>query len=181
LVWLAGCQVIKAPRGIKSVSAQGVLEAGKSFYVPTGPDGKYVSFPLLKQKEAKGSGKAAADELFAQVGRYQPRIVQGVALETEEQALATARGKGLDYVLYSRVNEWTDANFLTCSPEYVDRLDVDVTVYDVATGRALKIDKLYNGGCPVRVAGIPFGTYSVNGRFRQILDIWLAENLRERR
>lgn len=180
---LSACQiqVVKMPRGIKPVSAQGVVEAQKSIYVAQGPDGSYRRFPTQTLQEAPGSGKAAATVVFAEVQAYQARTVLGTAMETEAQALESARRKGLDYVLYTRVNEWTDATYLTCTPAYPDRLDVDLAVYDVATGKAVRLDKLYNGGCPVRVGGIPVGVSRLDSRFRQILRIWLAENLRERR
>lgn len=177
----SGCQSVRATKGIKPVSAQGVIDHRGSIYVPIGVDGHYFSFPARNQKPAKGSGAEAAVVLFSGLQRYQPRSVMGTVVESEQQALASAREKGLKYVVYSRVNDWTDASYLTCSSAHVDSVNVDVSVYEVASGTIMSIDKLYNGGCPTRVFSIPFGTASPAGRFKSVLDVWLRENFREAR
>jgi hypothetical protein len=181
IAMLSACQMVNAPRGIKSVSAQGVLDTSKSVYVSVGPDGKYFSFPMQDKKEAIGSGQSVADIVFTQTSNYQPRVVKGVQMETEEQALSSARNKGLDYVLYSRANVWSEANYLTCSPSYLNTVDVDLSAYEVATGKAVRVDKLYNAGCPTKVFSIPLGLNSADRYFRDVLTIWLSENFRERR
>lgn len=181
IIMMSACSSVTAPRGIKNVSSQGILNAGKSVYVPVGPNGKYFTFPMLARKDAAGSGEDAADVVFALTSAYQSRIVKGVQMETEEQALATARSKGLDYVLYSRVNTWADANYLTCTYNYIDSVEIDLSAYEVATGKVMRLDKLYSGGCPIKVFGIPFGASTPQAHFRAILTIWLSENFSERR
>lgn len=175
----SGCQSVRVPKGIKPVSAQGVIDRNGSIYVPIGVDGHYFSFPARTQKLAKDSGAQAAAVLFSGLQRYQPRTVMGTGVENEHQALASARDKGLKYVVYSRVNDWTDASYLTCSAAYVDSVNVDVSIYEVASGEVVRLDKIYNGGCPTRIFSIPFGTSSPAGRFKSILDVWLRENFRE--
>ncbi len=176
MLTLSGCYMVRGPRGIDSVTLQAPLQAGKSVYVPIAPDGRYKPWMSATLKDAPGSGKAAAEALYDEVRLRQPRSVLGVAAETEEQALASARAKGLEYVFYPRVNEWTEASYWTCSPEYKDIVNVDLSVYDVASGKAIKIDRLYNGGCATRVFQIPVGIGTVEGRFRQVLQTWLGQN-----
>lgn len=181
MLCLSACTMISGPQGIKNISAQGVINPEKSFYVPTGPDGVRRSFPTLEKKPAAGSGQEAAAVVLENLLRYQSRSVAGTRVETEEEALATARSKGLDYVLYSKVSEWTDPNYLTCTYNFVDQADVDISVYEVSSGKALKIDRLYSAGCPTRVLSIPFGPNSPAKRLGTIVDAWLGENLREKR
>lgn len=177
---MAGCEAVHAPRGIKNVTAQDVILPSKPMYVAVGPNGTRKT--LLNQTEdAKNSGAEAADVVYEQVLRYQPRTVKGAAFETEKQAIESARAKGMGYVVYSRVNEWTDANYLTCGEKYYDRMSVDIAIYDAESGKAVRLDNLYDGGCPIKILSIPFGTSSMKGRLENVFSIWLGENFVDRR
>ncbi len=177
---VAGCEVVHAPRGIKNVTAQDVILPSKPMYVAIGPNGTRKTL-LNQTEEAEDSGVEAADVVYEQVLHYQSRTVKGAAFETEKQAIESAKAKGMGYVVYTRVNDWTDANYLTCGEKYFDRMSVDIAIYDTESGKAVRLDNLYDGGCPLKIFSIPIGTSSMKGRLEDVFSIWLEENFVDRR
>lgn len=173
----SGCTFVVGRNQVNPINPPGPISNYKSFYVPVAHDGQTLTWPLQKPDAAPKSGLSASSILYEKVRSIQPRTVMGVAAETEREALESARQKGLDYVVYPKVNLWVDPVYLACAPEYADRAEVELSVYDVKAGNTVTLDRLVSGGCPINFLYIPIGTTTPEGRFRKVLELWTQDRL----
>jgi len=174
LALTSGCTATWGPKGIQQINNQEKVVGQKAFYVPVGYDGKTRTWPLLRQAPAENSGRIASEIIYNKFLILQPKTIMGVAPETEHEALNSAKQKGLDYVVYSKVNMWVDPMYMACGKDYMDQSEVEISVYDVKTEKVVTLDRIYNSGCPVvLVSFIPIGTTTPEGRFNKVLNDWM--------
>jgi hypothetical protein len=174
-IFLAGCESLNGAQE-SNITQGSVLVAGKSFYVPIGVDGKTRTF-LGKEIEAEKSGKEAADIIYKILREKTVKAVRGIKLETEKEALESAKMKGLDYILYSRVVLWIDPPYIACGEHHYDKAEVEVSIYDVSTKKAVSIDRLNNSGCATKVLAVPFGASTPGERFEKGFSDWINKKL----
>lgn len=183
---LGGCAWHGSQKYVTPIAANEKIDSSRTFYVPIGPDGKTKTWPLITQQApAAGSGFLASDLVNRNLLLLQGKTIMGMAPESEKEALESAKQKGLDYVVYSRVNLWVDPMFMACTNTrqngvhvyYLDEADVDMSVYDVKSEKVIHLSKLHHAGCPVVLLGsIPVGTHTPAGRFNKVLQSWMKEN-----
>lgn len=172
-----GCTMVMSTSYVEPVSYPESISIEKSFYVPIGHDGKTRMWPLNKTAPAINSGEIASSVLYEKIRERQTRTIRGVAAETEREALETARQRGLDYVVYPKVNLWVDMFYMACRSEFPDEAEVEVSVYDVKSGKAVTQDRLINKGCPINLLYIPVGATTPESRFRKISNTWVNKRL----
>lgn len=173
----SGCTWVVGIKKYDAINTPEPISREKSFYVPVAHDGQTLTWPLQKSAAAPKSGATASSILYEKIRSVQSRSIMGVAAESEREALESARQKGLDYVVYPKVNLWVDPVYLACAPEYADRAEVELSVYDVKAGKTVTLDRLVSGGCPINFLNIPIGTTTPEGRFRKVLELWAQDRL----
>lgn len=115
--------------GSATAGAADTLPSGAGFYVMQPEDGRDG------HKPQRGSGAQTADAVETALAPRAGRIVRASSPEDIEDALATARGAELDYVLQTEILAWEDHE--TAFTGVPDRISLKFEIYDAASGEEL--------------------------------------------
>lgn len=105
------------------------LQRQSSAYVAVPPDGRYEATLYM------GSGAMTAQAVATAFGPYLSKVVMGNKVESEEQALASAKAGGFGYLLVPQILHWEDrATEWSALP---DVATVKLSVLSASTGALL--------------------------------------------
>lgn len=125
---LAACQSTAPSYHITPRGERGVLDARASVYVALARDGEDIRF-----LNYEGSGRWTTHSIASALPNA--TITAGVREESLTQAVESARGLGIDYVVYPRILLWEDrAGEKTGLP---DRVAIQILLVDTATGESV--------------------------------------------
>jgi hypothetical protein len=125
---LGACQSTAPSYHITPRGERGVLDARASVYVALARDGEDIRF-----LNYEGSGRWTTHSIASALPNV--AITAGVREESLTQAVKSARGLSIDYVVYPRILLWEDrAGEKTGLP---DRVAIQILLVDAATGESV--------------------------------------------
>lgn len=96
-----------------------------------------------EDKVHEGSGLLASMAVAESLEPYTRDRIAGLAKETPDEALASARRTNSTYLVYPRIVRWVDRAAISAKPEAAE---VHVSVVEVATGRTVNTAQLVGQG-----------------------------------
>ncbi len=133
LVLASGC----AKSLVVSDTAGGPIARGVPVYVAVAEDGRH------EDKVHEGSGLLASVAVAESLEPYTTDRIIGLAKETQDEALASARRTNSAYLVYPRIVRWVDRAAISAKPEAAE---VHVSVVEAATGRTVNTAQLVGQG-----------------------------------
>lgn len=151
---------------------------GTSFYLVNGGDGKMQTYTSLgaSDEPAEGSGEAALIIANEALSGFTDRMIVENQELTEAQALENAVINKSDYLIYSRVEKWTDPIGINCQKYYADEASVLLSLYSVSNKKLINTSRLADKSCPAKLNGVPLSTGSPEGQYRDLILQWIQTN-----
>lgn len=151
-----------------------LLTKESSIYLVNGGDGmKKTYLSLIYGEEVSiGSGLSAINIAFDQLKGGNPHVILENKVLSEKEALENAALNNSDYVIYSRVETWTDPLGISCSNDYMDEASVVISLYSTKDVKLLKTTRLSAKDCPIRLNGVPLSPGSPERLYEKLFSQW---------
>lgn len=152
-----------------------------NIYLVNGGDGRMKTFTSLgkSDEEAKGSGKSALNIASGELSKVTQLVIIENKNLSENEALEVAQLNKSDYLIYSRVEEWTDPLGISCGEYYADQASVLLSIYSVEDKKLVNTSRLAATDCPPRLNGIPLSTGSPESLYTDLFSKWLDGNFKK--
>lgn len=104
-----------------------------SIYIVNGGNASMKTFTStsVESEEAMGSGLAAINIAYKKFFENTANIISEKYLTLEDKALEIGAINESDYLVYSRVEKWTDPFGMNCGPLYHDEASVLLSLYAI--------------------------------------------------
>ncbi|HUH42422.1 MAG TPA: DUF4823 domain-containing protein [Sulfurimonas sp.] len=152
-----------------------LLTTKNSIYLVNGGDGMKTTYLSVVYGEeiAEGSGLAAVNIANEQLCAYTAPVVLEKLVITEKEALENAKLNQSDYVIYSRVEKWTDPLGINCTVGYyTDEASVVLSLYSTKDEKLLNTTRLSKSSCPFKINNIPVSTGSAEILYEELFANW---------
>ncbi|WP_041959924.1 DUF4823 domain-containing protein [Sulfurospirillum arsenophilum] len=151
-----------------------LLTKESSIYLVNGGDGmKKTLFSSVYGEEVSiGSGLSAINIAFDQLKWGNPHVILENKVLSEKEALENATLNNSDYVIYSRVETWTDPLGISCSKHYMDEASVVISLYSTKEQKLLKTTRLSAKDCPSTLNGMPLSPGSPERLYEKLFSQW---------
>ncbi|GAB7140859.1 hypothetical protein RsTz2092_08120 [Deferribacterales bacterium RsTz2092] len=180
-VVLSGCSFYSGPERLVAFdTAVGKVDMKKSFFLAYPEDGKQLTF-LSKEEINTASAEEVIDAFSSRFSKTFGTLATGKKGAGLENSFKEAQLRKDDYLVAFDITYWKDSPYLTCNPQnnkppveaLLDKLDVTITVYNVADETIVNRQRVQSEGCPIVLLGfIPLGANSPTARFQKSLDVW---------
>lgn len=152
-----------------------LLTKESSIYLVNGGDGmKKTLFSSVYGEEVSiGSGLSAINIAFDQLKWGNPHVILENKVLSEKEALENATLNHSDYVIYSRVETWTDPLGISCSKHYMDEASVVISLYSTKDAKLLKTTRLSAKDCPSTLNGMPLYPSSPERLYEKLFSQWV--------
>ena len=151
-----------------------LLTKESSIYLVNGGDGmkKTLFSSVYGEEVAIGSGLSAINIAFDQLKWGNPHVILENKILSEKEALENAALNNSDYVIYSRVETWTDPLGISCSKHYMDEASVVISLYSTKDAKLLKTTRLSDKDCPSTLNGMPLYPGSPERLYTKLFSQW---------
>ena len=150
-----------------------------------------------KAQNTEENNRAVSTTIFEYMTKKGFNISMADGVETEKEALLSAKQLGFSNMIYPKVNDWRDVSYIGCggrqgqlniglmlklddeidkTDKSRDEADIDLFIYDVNSRDVVNSYNLYSMGCTIVIGFIPIGTMSPEGHLEKALDRWVIEN-----
>lgn len=155
-----------------------LLTKESSIYLVNGGDGMKKTYlsAISGEEKAMGSGLSAINIANTELRTITPYIILENKVISEKEALEVARLNKSDYVIYSRVERWTDPLGINCHKEYMDESAVLLSLYSTKDEKLLDTTRLFASDCPVTLNGIPLSTGSPESLYEDLFSMWIENH-----
>ena len=152
-----------------------LLQKGSSIYLVNGGDGmKKIYLSEIRGEEiSKGSGLSAINIAYKQLRDITPNVILENKVLSEKEALEIAKLNKSDYVLYSRVETWTDPLGVNCTQYYMDEAVVVLSLYSTKDEKLLNTIRLSDKDCPSKLNGLPLSAGSPERLYEKLFSQWI--------
>ncbi|MGF1907864.1 DUF4823 domain-containing protein [Vibrio kasasachensis] len=149
-----------------------------NFYLVNGGDGRMMSFTSLGESDekAEGSGISALNIASDSLSKFTQLIVVENNELTEDKALDVAKTNNNDYLIYSRVEQWSDPLGINCGTHYYDEASVLLSIYSVKDRKLINTSRLAAKSCPTKLNGFPLSPGSPENLYSDLFSKWVNEN-----
>jgi len=162
-------------------SEKSILLSGKSIYLVNGGNGSTLT--LLSGGEhnevVDGSGLSALTIAYDILRPYSPALVKQEKIILEDRALEIAATNKNDYLLYSKVEYWSDPFGMACNQNYYDEASVLLSLYSVKDKELINTYRLSASSCPSKLNGIPLSSGSPEKLYKELFTLWIDKNLKD--
>ena len=162
------------------VSEKSILLSGKSIYLVNGGNGNTLS--LLSggahDEVVEGSGLSALTIAYDILRPYSAALVMQKEIILEDRALEIATTNKNDYLIFSKVEFWSDPFGMVCNGHYYDEASVLLSLYSVKDKELINTYRLSANSCPTTINGIPMSTGSPEKLYEELFTLWIEKNLK---
>jgi hypothetical protein len=171
-----------SPINGKRLKKNELLTSNSSIYLANGGDGMMETYfsEITKEEVAKGSGVSALNIAFKQLRMKTARVVSSKTVTTEMNALKSSKLNKSDYLIYSRVERWTDPLGINCNQYYKDEASVLVSLYSVKDKKLLNTSRLSANDCPFSVNGLPVQLGSPEILYEKLFTNWINNTFQKK-
>ncbi|MDW6005204.1 DUF4823 domain-containing protein [Vibrio mangrovi] len=149
-----------------------------SIYLVNGGSGMKMTYlsPINSDEVAEGSDISALRIANDELSKYTSRVTTDRNVLTEDKALEIGTINKNDYLIYSRVEKWSDPLGINCNEYYYDEASVLISMYSLKDKKLINTSRLSSASCPSKVNGIPLSTGSPEKLYEILFSKWLNEN-----
>ncbi|MBQ0763679.1 DUF4823 domain-containing protein [Marinobacter psychrophilus] len=149
-------------------------------YIVNGGDGREMSYLSFGNSDeiAKGSGFSALKIASDNLSKYTANVVSEKEILLEDKALEIGAINQSDYLIYSRVEQWSDPLGINCHSHYYDEASVLLSIYSVKDEKLIDTSRLSSKSCPFKMNGIPVSTGSPEKLYSVLFSKWLDEKFK---
>lgn len=150
-----------------------------NFYLVNGGDGRMMSYTSLGDSDelAEGSGFAALMIANDTLYNSTSQVVAEKEVMSEDKALEVGFINKSDYLIYSRVEQWSDPLGINCNDYYYDEASVVVSLYSIPSKELISTSRLSAKSCPSKLNGIPLSSGSPEQLYTKLFSKWLEKNI----
>ncbi|WP_415397928.1 DUF4823 domain-containing protein [Sulfurimonas sp. CS5] len=156
-----------------------LLTKESSIYLVNGGDGMkktYLSAVTSSEEKAIESGLSAINIANTELRTITPYVILENKVITEKEAIENAKLNKSDYVIYSRVEKWTDPLGINCHEYYRDESTVLLSLYSTKDDKLLNTTRLFASDCPATLNGIPLSTGSPESLYEDLFSMWIKNH-----
>jgi len=155
-----------------------LLTKESSIYLVNGGDGMKGTYLSVITGEEKSidSGLSAINIAKKQLTTITPYVILENKIISEKEALEIAKLNKSDYMIYSRVETWTDPLGINCNENYMDESTVLLSLYLTKDEKLLHTTRLFAKDCPTTLNGIPLSTGSPENLYENLFSKWVQNH-----
>lgn len=164
-------------KGTSLDDSEKILISNANIYLVNGGDGRKMTFLSLTESNelAEESGVSALNIAHDALSHYSDRIIAEREVLLEDKALEIGTINKSDYLIYSRVEEWSNPLGINCANTYYDEASVLLSIYSVQKKELINTSRLTAKSCPTKVNGLPVSTGSPEKLYKVLFSQWLDE------
>ncbi|WP_417362558.1 DUF4823 domain-containing protein [Gallaecimonas pentaromativorans] len=151
-----------------------------NLYLVNGGDGMQTTYLSMGEADevAKDSG---ADVVRIENDAFSTLTAHVIAEKNvlpEDKALEVGGLNKSDYLIYSRVEKWSDPLGMNCQKYHADEASVLLSLYSVKDKTLINTSRLQARSCPDTLNGIPLQTGSPEKLYKVLFSQWISKNFK---